>query len=106
MIVYLAGPMTPKDGYTLEQNVEAASTVYFRLVRERVPTFCPHLGASLQNSFDTSYETWLRYAYVVIDQCTHVLMLPRWETSYGATLERSYALRKGKQVVYDVEELF
>ena len=105
MIVYLAGPMTPKNGYTLEQNIEQAAAVYFQLVRARIPTFCPQIGAALQAAFDTSYETWMAYDFAVIDQCHVVLMLPRWETSEGASREYAYALKCGKRIVFTVEEI-
>lgn len=104
-MIYLAGPMTPKDEYTLEQNIEQAAAIYFQLVRACKPAFCPQIGAMLQVAFDTSYETWMAYDFAFIDQCDIVLMLPRWETSEGARREHQYALATFKRIVYDVKEL-
>jgi hypothetical protein len=42
------------------------------------------------------------FDFAVIDRCTHVLMLPRWEFSSGARRERDYALDHGKPVIYDL----
>ena len=52
-----------------------------------------------------SWETWLDYDLAVIDRCTHVLMLPRWETSAGALKEREYAESRGVPVVHTLAEL-
>ena len=41
----------------------------------------------------------------VIDHCTHVLMLPRWEMSPGAVAERDYALRIDAPVITSLDEL-
>ena len=41
----------------------------------------------------------------MIDHCTHVLMLPRWETSAGARAERAYARAIGTPVITSLEEL-
>ena len=39
------------------------------------------------------------------DRCTHVLLLPRWETSPGAVAERDYARTIGMPVITSLEEL-
>ena len=97
MFVYLAGPISAKDGYSVEENVAAALKVYFDLVRRGCACFCPQLCAGYPSAFsDVDYETWLRYDLAIIDCCTHVLLLPRWEASAGAVREREYAIATGK----------
>lgn len=105
MIVYMAGPITAKDGFTVEQNVEQAARIWYQLVKACIPTFCPQLGVALQMSFDTDYDVWMRYDFALIDLATHVLMLPRWETSHGARMEHQHARETGKVIVHDVVEL-
>jgi hypothetical protein len=105
MIVYLSGPGAGRDGFTIQQNALAARTVYFKLIAAGVNCFCPHLSMLCQESFDIDYERWLAYDFAIIDVCTHVLMLPRWETSPGACRELKYAEQLGKIVLYDMEEL-
>ena len=39
------------------------------------------------------------------DRCTHVLLLPRWETSPVAVAERDYARTIGMPVITSLEEL-
>lgn len=105
MIVYLAGPITAKDGFTIEQNVEQAAAIWYQLVQACIPTFCPQLGAALQMSFSLDYDVWMNYDFKLISISSHVLMLPRWESSYGACLEREHAELFGKRICYDVSEI-
>lgn len=91
VLVYLSGPITAKDGYSVEQNVASALAVLLDCTRRGVPAIAPQLGAAFPSAFDIDYETWMRYDFAVIDRCTHMLMLPRWETSSGAVREVKYA---------------
>lgn len=103
--VYLSGPITAKDGFSVEENVAAALKVYLDCLALGVPAFCPQLAAGFASSFDVAYETWIDYSFAVIDRSTHVLMLPRWETSSGAVREREYAIERGMPVLSSLDEL-
>lgn len=105
VFVYLSGPITAKNGRTVEQNVAAAVGVYWQLLAAGVPAFCPHLSGAFPTAFTIDYETWLQYDFAVIDRCTHVLMLPNWHESAGALREMDYADRQGKPVFSQVETL-
>ena len=106
LFVYISGPMTAKDGFTIEDNVAAGLRAYWELLRRRIPAFCPHLSGAFPTAWSLMpHGEWLEYDYRVIDRCTHVLLLPRWETSAGAILEKQYAEQQGKVIVTDVAEL-
>lgn len=106
LFVYLSGPMTAKHGFTVEENVAAGVKVFLELLKRGVPAFCPHLSWAFPSAWaDVSWDRWLDYDLAVIDRCSHVLMLPRWEGSTGAVKERAYAQEIGKPVVYSLEEL-
>lgn len=105
MLVYLSGPITAADGHSVQENVDAAIAVYLRLMRNGVNAFCPHLSALVPEAFGIGYERWIEYDFAMIDVCSHMLMLDRWESSPGAVRERVYAMMMGKIVVYRVEDL-
>ena len=47
----------------------------------------------------------MAYDFSVIDRCTHMLLLDRWETSAGAKREKDYAFLRGIQTFYSLDEL-
>lgn len=106
VFVYISGPMTAKEGRTIEDNVADGLRVYWDLLSRGIPAFCPHLSGAFPTAWSLlPHEQWLAYDFAVIDRCTHVLMMPRWESSAGAKLEFEYAKRIGKTVVYSIDEL-
>lgn len=106
VFVYLSGSITAKDGYSVEENVASALKVFIQCMRLGLPAFCPQLtGAFPSAHADVPYETWMAYDFAVIDRCTHMLMLPRWQSSAGAVRELRYAQERGLPVCYSVTEL-
>lgn len=106
LFVYISGPMTAKDGRTIEQNTADGVAVYLELLRRGIPCFCPHLSGAFPTAWTAlDHAAWLAYDLAVIDRCTHVLMMPRWETSTGARIEKDHAERVGKPVIYALAEL-
>lgn len=106
VFVYMSGPITARHDYTVEENVASAVRIYWDLLRRGLPAFCPHLSGAFPTAFSAlDYDVWLQYDFAVIDRCTHILMLPRWETSTGAVRERAYAEDRGLPVALTVDEL-
>lgn len=105
-LVYVSGPITPKNGYTVEENTAAAVKVYLQLLGLGIPAFCPHLSAAFPSAFsDIPYNIWMEYDFAVIARCTHILMLPRWEASSGAKAELEYARSLGLPICFSTIEL-
>lgn len=106
VLVYLAGPITAKGDRSIEQNVAAALTVHFWLVARGVPTFCPQLTALSPSAHLTiPYEVWIEYDKRIIERCTHVLMLPHWETSKGARWEFDHAKDLGLPIYFTASQV-
>ncbi len=92
IFLYLAGPLTARNDYTVEDNVQEAIRWYRRCLLLGFPSFLPHFSVHVPGAFDSiPYELWLEYDFAVIARCTHLLHLPRWETSPGARREVEYA---------------
>ena len=106
LFVYISGPMTARDGRTIEQNTADGVAVYLDLLARGIPCFCPHLAGAFPTAWTAlDHAAWLAYDMAIIDRCTHVLMMPRWETSHGARLEQAYAVLIGRPVIYALAEL-
>ena len=109
VLVYISGPMTAKDGRTIEQNVADGIAVYLDLLKRGIPAFSPHLSGLSPSAWTAlTHAEWIAYDCAILDRCTHILMMPRWETSKGAVAEREYIwARHGHlgNVVYTVAEL-
>lgn len=104
--VYLSGPITAKHGFSVEDNVASALKAYWECLQSGIPAFCPHLSAAFPTGHVViGYEAWMAYDFVIIDRSTHVLMLPRWETSSGARRELEYAHRRGLPSFFALSEL-
>lgn len=107
LFVYLSGPITAKHGYSVEENVAAAVKVFVRCLQLGIPAFCPQLtGAFPSAHSDVPYEAWMAYDFAVIDRCTHVCMLPRWQQSAGAVRELEYARAAGMPIFLSPDDLF
>jgi hypothetical protein len=105
VFVYIAGPITAKSGFTVEESVASAVKEYFELIRLGIPAFCPHLNAAFPSAFEIPWERWLEYDHFIIKRCTHLLLLPRWRESKGAMEERVYADALNLRVCESIPEL-
>lgn len=105
ILVYLSGPISPLPDYSVEINVAVALDSFLKLTQMGIPSFCPHLTAIFPSAHNIPYEMWMEYDYAVINRCSHMLLLPRWESSRGAIMEKQYADSLGMPVVYKISEL-
>lgn len=108
MIVYISGPITGNPGYRLDFT-EAARTLT-RMGHEVINPvdFVEFLPTSIRGDLMKGYGG-SRYIYNVlrvemrlIDLVDAVVLLPGWEHSHGANLEKNRAINKGK-LVYTLE---
>lgn len=98
--------MTAKDGRTMEQNTADGVAVFLDLLRRGIPAFSPHLSGAFPSAWTAlDHQSWLDYDFAIIDRCTHVLMMDRWQTSKGASMEFEYALERRTPVAFSVAQL-
>lgn len=108
ILVYISGPMTAKDGRTIEQNVADGVAVYLELLKLGIPAFSPHLSGLAPSAWTAlTHAEWIAYDCAILDRCTHILLMDRWQTSTGARLEFDYwmAHRGLESVAESVAEL-
>ena len=103
-ILYISGPYTPANGRTTEQHIAVARTHAEAAWRQGWAAFCPHLNTS---GFEVtcpgvSHEEWLAGDLAILNRLDPardaVLLLPGWEQSKGARLERDWAIHLNLEV--------
>lgn len=69
---------------------------------------CPHLNTARfeRDCPGVTHAQYIEADLRLMDGCDVVLMLPGWEHSKGAVLERAHAMATGKKVFYNPEALF
>ena len=105
LFVYLSGPISAAHGYSVDDNVAAGMRVFFDCVARCIPAYSPHASVAYQEARDIPWLYWLAVDCTIIGRCTHVLSLPRWETSPGAVAERDYARAIGTPVITSLDAL-
>ena len=105
LLVYLSGPITPAHGFSVKDNVESAVAVFLACVRRGVPAICPHLSGLVDAAWAIPHAQWIAIDLAILDRCTHVIALPRWETSPGAQIEIAHARMRGIPVLDSLMEI-
>lgn len=106
LLIYISGPLSPKDGYSVERNIADALPIYFECLRNGWPAYLPHLIGSYPTAhMILSHEEWLEYDLAIVSRCTHMLMLSRWDDSPGSIREHAYATELGLPIFFDIKDL-
>lgn len=92
MKIYLSGKMTGEPDMGRAKFAEAAKRLRDGLL---VEVFSP---AELPDGM--SPALYMRLDFAMIDAADIVMMLPGWDHSKGARLERDYAIYTGKPICY------
>lgn len=105
VFVYISGPITAKNGNTIEENVAAGLKAFLALTKLGIPSFSPHVLAAFPSAHEIHYSIWMAYDLIVVENCTHMLMLPKWEESEGSMMEKAHAESYGLPVLYTIPDL-
>lgn len=107
-LIYVSGPFSaPSEGFDelhgYEHNITTASMYALALWRAGWAVICPHKNnANYQYAEDVEYNTWIDGDVEILRRCDAVLMIPGWEESNGAQIERKYALNHDVKVFYAI----
>jgi hypothetical protein len=97
-LAYVSGPYrSPKgwqDHYGVLRNIQRAEQVAVELWRRGFAVICPHKNTAFLDGV-APVDAWLQGDLVMVERCDLVVMVPGWETSEGANIEREHALRRG-----------
>lgn len=104
MIVYIAGPYSPNNGYSIDQNIQAAELLARQCWNAAIPAICPHLNTAHMDDVNVP-DVFYAGDLAILERCDAVLLVPGWEQSFGAKMERIHALRNRIPVFESFDKL-
>ena len=103
-ILYISGPYSAGNGRTVADNIAIARKYAVAAVKAGWFPFTPHLNTAHFEDFcpNVSHQEWLDGDLTILRALSHanvaVLLLPGWEQSKGARLERDWAIHLNLEV--------
>ena len=98
MVIYLATPIRPKNGQTLEGNLAKAKQIALELWKKGYTVFCPAANSDLPISLadkEVEAERWLNGDIEILTRCDAIVVEPGWDCSVGVKGEISVASTAG-----------
>jgi hypothetical protein len=87
-VIYLSG----RYSGDIHKNIRAAREVAVQLWGEGYPVVCPHLNtAHFEVDCSAKYDDYIAGDLFILNGCDGVVMLPGWEDSKGARIEKEHA---------------
>lgn len=98
MLIYVSG----KYSGSIDENIEEAAQIAAELWEKGHAVICPHLNTAHfeQRCPSVTWETYISGDLNMISRCDGMVMVPNWEDSKGAIVERDYALSLKMPVWY------
>ena len=95
MIAYVAGPYSGN----IEGNIRVARAVSILLWEQGYTVFCPHTNtAHFEKDCKCTWDDIMQGNLEMLLECDVLVLLPKWENSRGARIERGYAMSLGLPV--------
>lgn len=99
-LAYISGQYRNKIPNRVFDNCIKARSMALKYWKDGYAVICPHLNTFLLDG-ELPDEAWLAGDLRIIEGCDVIVMLPGWEFSEGAKEEHEYAIKFGKEIIYE-----
>jgi len=98
-VIYIAGPYDAMTGPGVRKNIERAREIAADCRRAGWVFYCPHTHTTGFDRFGDEpwnrWEGWMELDLAMLERYDAVLLIPGWEKSRGAKMERAHAQALG-----------
>lgn len=103
-VVYIAGKFRGANAWQIENNVRRAEEMALDVCKLGVSPLCPHANTRFFHGALPD-QFFLDSTLALLAKCDACIMLPDWDASAGARIERAWAMEHGIPVFYSLAEL-
>lgn len=102
MLIYVAGPIRPLKGRTVEENCLIAKKVALELWQMGHAVICPHTNTDLVaiSEKEINERMWLDGDLKILARCDALVVVPDWEGSRGTEGEVAFARERGIPIYF------
>ena len=103
MLIYLATPIRPKNGRTIEENVADAKALALSLWKLGYTVICPAANSDLPITLaekELDISRWLNGDIEILAKCDAIVVAPNWMNSQGVSGEIMFAQLMNIPVYY------
>jgi len=107
MIVYVSGKYTGDSHEEIDTNILKAQKYAVDIWNAGHMAFTPHLNTRHFERLcpHVDHRKYLELDLAVLKVCDVIFMIPGWESSPGANIEREEAQKLGMPIYYKVEDI-
>jgi hypothetical protein len=103
-VAYIAGPYRAATVHGMHRNIDKAAEVALKYWKLGYAVICPHKNTAFFDG-ECPDNVWLNGDLELLRRSDLVVMVPGWEQSEGARVERLAAVEAGIPIIYDTGEL-